>query len=993
MSSTTPAAAAAAASPAAASTATTTTAASFSSTSTWGHAALRRLRFPAALASLAVAAYVYQEYSALQKLKAWETGPNQKLALSIAFDQLELVQQPLSAQRKLLQRLLWQARQKANKKKPFWNNDNDSSGDDNDDDPLSASKHTDEKCTLSVVELVRLLHAAAQDRHIGALFGTFGHVTGQPTAPTTMSNTPGWSDWEEIRNALTVFAQAHRRHYDPHYNTDSTTTTTTSSTTEPHYTGDHHPANVAASVPRVDKKPMYCFANNLGSAMTNPGNPTYYLASVFHRIHLQTHGELELLGVLQQHVFLKPLLEKYGIQFHVLKQGAYKTAPNTLTEATFTKAHKESAANLVSELDANLSLEITHSRSKALLTSWLATKGSGGKATPRQDPTAGMVALGDGSSTKNSSTMLPLQPHSTLSPTNIMTTTTTTTGSSNDKSKNASATAANTTTISYADLSNAKILQLWHRIHEAGTFPAHTAWQAGLVDCLSRRHPLQALLAYNRAKAENNTALCAHILSQWEPHETDFDHFGTATKAISLADYQRHYENRMRWMNKRSAWYAWCSETLGWSDAMIPSLLKKPTTSTPAASDSVAAAVPKSKPPRERVVCLDVVGAIDDAKARSVVSKLRALQALTAKPPKKKEDDLSDANQTTPPSPKNDENPEVKCLVLRIVSPGGQIFACEQISQELKALNIPVVVSFGNVAASGGYYIAAHANRIFGSLKTITGSIGVFGVRADLSNWAKQNGIRVEHVASGSLAASYSAFCPMTAAMKQNMAYSIDRWYDLFQQVVQEGRGLSPETVHELAQGKVWTGRQAKEVGLLDEIGGFERALAFAKRTYCTGPPDQVDVGRLVATTSPSASTESSKMMWNPWALLHNYLGNNSGTSSNRSIGPYQWQSDNGVALDSWASSLVVDCEEDENDAECTNSTMAASHLSDWLLRQIMSPSHSVQQQQQLAPSLSGILMTADESSAIQVLLQDQYRHSSSKNNHHHHHHNNNKTI
>lgn len=141
----------------------------------------------------------------------------------------------------------------------------------------------------------------------------------------------------------------------------------------------------------------------------------------------------------------------------------------------------------------------------------------------------------------------------------------------------------------------------------------------------------------------------------------------------------------------------------------------------------------------------------------------------------------------------------------------------------------------GNVAASGGYYIATDCDRIFALPNTITGSIGVFGVRLDFAQMAAQYGITRHFVSTGSLSSMYDPLCPMNKAMKRNFARNVDHYYHYFKSIVSEGRGLAMDAVEEVAQGRVWTGEQAKVNGLVDELGGLHRAIAYAQRTYTSG--------------------------------------------------------------------------------------------------------------------------------------------------------------
>ena len=174
----------------------------------------------------------------------------------------------------------------------------------------------------------------------------------------------------------------------------------------------------------------------------------------------------------------------------------------------------------------------------------------------------------------------------------------------------------------------------------------------------------------------------------------------------------------------------------------------------------------------------------------------------------------------------------VKAIVLRVNSGGGSALASEVIWRELKMAKEdgkPVVVSFGDVAASGGYYIACGADSIFASANTITGSIGVFTVIPDLSGFFKNKlGITFDGVKTAPHADMPSATRPMTDVEKQQMQNSVDRVYLMFKQRVAEGRKKSIEYIDSIAQGRVWSGTAALQNGLIDRIATLDEAIASA---------------------------------------------------------------------------------------------------------------------------------------------------------------------
>ena len=178
------------------------------------------------------------------------------------------------------------------------------------------------------------------------------------------------------------------------------------------------------------------------------------------------------------------------------------------------------------------------------------------------------------------------------------------------------------------------------------------------------------------------------------------------------------------------------------------------------------------------------------------------------------------------------EDDDVKAIVLRVDSPGGSALVSELIWREIEITKKtkPVVVSMGNVAASGGYYIACNADRIFAEPSTITGSIGVFGVLPNMTQLAKNIGVNAEQVKTHTNASGYSLFEPLDENFKTVTLESIENIYAVFLQRVATGRKMTVEQVNEIAQGRVWTGTDALKNGLVDELGGLEKAIAHAAK-------------------------------------------------------------------------------------------------------------------------------------------------------------------
>ena len=177
---------------------------------------------------------------------------------------------------------------------------------------------------------------------------------------------------------------------------------------------------------------------------------------------------------------------------------------------------------------------------------------------------------------------------------------------------------------------------------------------------------------------------------------------------------------------------------------------------------------------------------------------------------------------------------DIKALVLRVDSPGGSVFASEQIYREVnafKATGRPVVVSMGDLAASGGYYIAASADEIWASPATITGSIGIFGLFPTAPRAAKNLGIGTDGVGTTPLSGELRIDRPIGPAASQLLQSVIEHGYEDFLGLVSRGRKMTRDQVDAIGQGRVWSGRDAKRLGLVDNLGSLDDAVnAAAKR-------------------------------------------------------------------------------------------------------------------------------------------------------------------
>ena len=186
----------------------------------------------------------------------------------------------------------------------------------------------------------------------------------------------------------------------------------------------------------------------------------------------------------------------------------------------------------------------------------------------------------------------------------------------------------------------------------------------------------------------------------------------------------------------------------------------------------------------------------------------------------------------------------IKAIVLRVDSPGGSAIASDVIWREVSLTRNtkPVIASMSDVAASGGYYIAMPAHAIVAEPATLTGSIGVVMLKFVIDGTLKKIGINMEGVTNGRYADLYSpvrAFSPDERARVQEQMQAT---YDTFVEKAAAGRNTTPERIDAVAQGRVWTGAQAKQIGLVDELGGLERALALAKQRARLAPDSEVEL-------------------------------------------------------------------------------------------------------------------------------------------------------
>lgn len=194
------------------------------------------------------------------------------------------------------------------------------------------------------------------------------------------------------------------------------------------------------------------------------------------------------------------------------------------------------------------------------------------------------------------------------------------------------------------------------------------------------------------------------------------------------------------------------------------------------------------------------------------------------------------------------DDAEVKAVVIRINSPGGSAPASQEVGEELKKLRASgkvVVASMGDIAASGGYWIAALCDKIYANPGTITGSIGIYIPYANWEELFKKIGVQGEKIKSGPHKDMLSPERPMTEEERAIVQEMVDDLYEQFVAVVAEGRKMDPAKVRKLADGRIYTGRQARTLGLVDEMGTMEDAVnAAAKISGIVGKPILREYGR-----------------------------------------------------------------------------------------------------------------------------------------------------
>lgn len=343
---------------------------------------------------------------------------------------------------------------------------------------------------------------------------------------------------------------------------------------------------------------------------------------------------------------------------------------------------------------------------------------------------------------------------------------------------------------------------VWKHIHNYGTMTANNCKEIHLVDHLPKVNPLMDLIKMNDSKDGDEKKEYFREKHAELIKKVPFE----ANKVLSLTSYFSELEQKQKRQRRKIQLYDKLNHAVKRSTA-FESLLNLFNCQAPYFYfDRKEVDNLLSRGTRDKVAVVYVTGPINDKLAQRVTRALRQI----------KYDD------------------RVKCIVVRVDSPGGGVTASETILEECKDTGKPIVCSFANVAASGGYYISTCAEKIFSQQTTLTGSIGVFGVKIDAVEAAKRYGIEFSSISSGHHAQTYSLFHPLNDAMKTNLKRNMNRVYEYFKKLVSDGRKIPIQHVEEVAQGRVWTGVEAKEKRLVDELGGLRKAISYASSKYAS---------------------------------------------------------------------------------------------------------------------------------------------------------------
>uniref|UniRef100_A0A7S2XK82 Peptidase S49 domain-containing protein n=1 Tax=Attheya septentrionalis TaxID=420275 RepID=A0A7S2XK82_9STRA len=444
--------------------------------------------------------------------------------------------------------------------------------------------------------------------------------------------------------------------------------------------------------------------------------------------------------------------------------------------------------------------------------------------------------------------------------------------------------------------------RMWRELYSHGVLPSTVAATLGLVDACTPIDVLDHLLEAN--KHDEVKANLQVVFGK----ALDLEKF-RATEAMPLQTYRAVVAKR-----KKQEAYQWriLEFTNAWSEKSFLArglfyLVGQKTTNP----DHMEMFKDEVKARKETIAQVNIIGSINDKVAAATMAALKHAA----------------------------KDKDVKCVILRVDSPGGSVTASEAIYQTCIHLGKPIVCSMGNVAASGGYYVAADCARIFASPTTITGSIGVFGVKLDLTDFASRYGVNVDHVTTGSNAAPSDPLQPMTLNIEKTFSRNVDRYYTHFKRIVSTGRHMSMDHVQSVAQGRVWTGEQAKEAGLIDEFGGLCRAIDHARNTYTAGSAQVVVYPKKVSFRE----------------RVENLLtANENGAISKKTM-----------LMEIWNEVVVATAMSERGSSISTH----GSSDTDVLRTAVSSILDKALQGSNTNTNLSGIMLTMDESDALKLLL------------------------
>jgi signal peptide peptidase SppA len=631
----------------------------------------------------------------------------------------------------------------------------------------------------------------------------------------------GLAQLQELRSALLEFRAEARRHWERRR-------------------GERGPAAAAAAAAADGGPvPLVAFAQDYGEGGQN-GTLQYLLASAHDRVYVAPGGLVSLLGFSSTQVFVRPLLDRWGVVPIVFRREAYKTALAAATDAGFTPEHRANLTSLLGDLQRQVVEAVAASRAGAIAAAAAAAAAASpaAPAAPTRDPEGAVrAALAEA----------PLP----------------------------AARAAELGLVDGALTRDGVEALLLARVDAARRRRRRRAGagQGGAAEASAEDEdgkeddgddadePRRAAARLARLTLDNAVASVSDTAPPAAAGASSAA--PPASAAAAPSPYGR------RFGAPRVSLRRYLDATRYHQRGGLMGLLSPPDAAATAAAAAAAAAAPAAQkgpsaapmPPPQQPPPPSSVGSVNPPAPflpgsytptgaprlplPAVVVVYATGPILQAAPP-----------GGGPPSPLDDgsspggaertveaarltrllralrEHPDVRAVVLRISSPGGSASASAAIHREvelLRASGKPVVASMGEVAASGGYYVAAPCTEILAEPGTITGSIGVLAARVDARRLLADQGANAETVAAGENAAWASPLAEMTPSQAARAEAGVEATYRQFLGVVSRGRGMTVEAVRAVAGGRVFTGREAASRGLVDALGGLERAVERAR--------------------------------------------------------------------------------------------------------------------------------------------------------------------